>query len=88
MYDMYEIFSLELLHYDDHLCKSQIFQMMLLTQFLLYGDQDLSYDLNKNILKLSLRFIHETDRFDQDLSSFSCHKATTMSVNVNVLFAL
>ena len=35
-----------------------------LTQLLLYGDQDLSYDLNKNILKLSLWFIHETGRFD------------------------
>ena len=35
-----------------------------LTQLLSYGDQDLSYDLNKNILKLSLRFIHETGRFD------------------------
>ena len=35
-----------------------------LTQLLLYGDQDLSYDLNKNILKLTLRFIRETGRFD------------------------
>ena len=35
-----------------------------LTQLLLYGDQDLSYDMNKNILKFSLRFIHETGRFD------------------------
>ena len=35
-----------------------------LTQLLLYGDQDLSYDLNKNILKLSSRFIHETGHFD------------------------
>ena len=30
-----------------------------LTQLLLYGDE-----LNKNILKLPLRFIHETGRFD------------------------
>ena len=30
-----------------------------LTQLLLYGDQDLSNDLNKNILELTLRFIHE-----------------------------
>ena len=44
-----------------------------LTQLLSYGDQDLSYDLNKNILKLSLQF---------------GHKATTMSVNVNAFFAL
>ena len=35
-----------------------------LTQLLLYGDQDLSNDLNKNILELSLRFIHKTGRFD------------------------
>ena len=35
-----------------------------LAQLLLYGDQDFSYDWNKNILELSLRFIHETGRFD------------------------
>ena len=35
-----------------------------LKQLLLYGDQDLSYDLNENILELTLRFIHETGRFD------------------------
>ena len=35
-----------------------------LTQLLLYGNQELSYDLNKNILKLTLRFIHESGRFD------------------------
>ena len=35
-----------------------------LTQLLLYGDQDLSYDLNKNILELMLRFIHKTGHFD------------------------
>ena len=35
-----------------------------LTQLLLYGDQDLSNDLNKNILELTLRFIHNTGRFD------------------------
>ena len=29
-----------------------------------YGNQELSYDLNKNILKLTLRFIHESGRFD------------------------
>ena len=34
------------------------------TQLLLYGDQDLSNDLNKNILELTLTFIHETGRFD------------------------
>ena len=40
-----------------------------LTQLLLYGNQELSYDLNKNILKLTLRLIHETGRFDSDISS-------------------
>ena len=35
-----------------------------LTQLLLYGDQDLSNDLNRNILELTLRFIHGTDQFD------------------------
>ena len=35
-----------------------------LTQLLLYGNQELSYDLNKNILKSTLRFIHESGRFD------------------------
>ena len=35
-----------------------------LTQLLLYGNQELSYDLNKNILKLTLRFIHESGRLD------------------------
>ena len=34
-----------------------------LTQLLLYGDQDLSNDLNRSILELILRFIHETGRF-------------------------
>ena len=35
-----------------------------LTQLLLYGDQDLTDDLNRNILELTLRFIYETGRFD------------------------
>ena len=35
-----------------------------LTQLLSYGDLNLSYDLNKNVSKLSLRFIHETGPFD------------------------
>ena len=35
-----------------------------LMQLLLYDDQYLSYDLNRNILELTLRFIHETGRFD------------------------
>ena len=35
-----------------------------LTELLLYGNQELSYDLNKNILKFTLCFIHESGRFD------------------------
>ena len=35
-----------------------------LTQLLLYGDQDLSDEPNRNILEVTLRFIHETGRFD------------------------
>ena len=31
---------------------------------LLYGDQDLSNDLNRNILELTIRFIYKTGRFD------------------------
>ena len=35
-----------------------------LTHLLLYGDKDFPNDLNKNILELTLEFIHETGRFD------------------------
>ena len=35
-----------------------------LMHLLLYGDKDLSSDLNKNILELTLEFIHETGRSD------------------------
>ena len=35
-----------------------------LTQLLLYGDKDLSNDVNKEILQLTLNFIHKTGRFD------------------------
>ena len=35
-----------------------------LVQLLLYVDQELSYDLNRKILELTLRYIHETGRFD------------------------
>ena len=34
-----------------------------LVQRLLYGDQDLSYDLNRKILELTLRYIYETGWF-------------------------
>ena len=35
-----------------------------LAQLLLYGNQNLFNDLNRSILDLTLRFIHETGRFD------------------------
>ena len=35
-----------------------------LTQLLLYGDKDLSCEVNKDILRLTLCFICETGRFD------------------------
>ena len=35
-----------------------------LMQYLLYGDKDLSIDLNRKILELTLAFIHNTGRFD------------------------
>ena len=35
-----------------------------LTQLLLYGDKDLSYEVNSDILRLTIRFIRETGRFD------------------------
>ena len=37
-----------------------------LTHLLSYGDKDFPNDLNKNILELTLEFIHETCRFAQD----------------------
>ena len=35
-----------------------------LMQCLLRGDQGFSHNLDRNILELTLRFIHETDRFE------------------------
>ena len=35
-----------------------------LTQLLLYGDKDLSNEVNSDILRLTIRFIRETGRFD------------------------
>ena len=35
-----------------------------LTQLVLYYDQDVSDELNINLLELTLRFIHETSRLD------------------------
>ena len=59
-----KIFSLAWLNYYDHLVQITDLSNDALTQLLLYGDQDLSYDLNKNILELTLRFIRETGRLD------------------------
>ena len=35
-----------------------------LTQLLMYGNKDFPDEINRNILELTLRFIHETGRFD------------------------
>ena len=35
-----------------------------LTELLLYGDKDLSHEVKGDILRLTLRFIRETGRFD------------------------
>ena len=35
-----------------------------LIKLLLYGDKDLPDNINKNILELTLNFIHKTGRFD------------------------
>ena len=39
-----------------------------LVQILLYGDKNLSNEINKSILKLTLVFIHNTGRFDKKKS--------------------
>ena len=36
----------------------------LVVQLLLNGEKDLSYDLNRKLLELTLRYIHETGRLD------------------------
>ena len=35
-----------------------------LTQLLMYGNKDFPDEINRNILELTLHFIHETGRFD------------------------
>ena len=35
-----------------------------LTQLLMYGNKDFPDEINRNILELTLRLIHETGRFD------------------------
>ena len=35
-----------------------------LTQLLMYGDKDFPNEINRNILDLTLHFIHETGRFE------------------------
>ena len=37
---------------------------VVLMNLLLYGDNDLSDNMNKDILELTLNFIHKTGRFD------------------------
>ena len=36
----------------------------ILTQLLMYGSKDIPDEINRNILELTLRFIHKTGRFD------------------------
>ena len=49
-------FLLKFLHCYDNLSTE------VLTQLLLYGDENLPNDVNRNILKLTLKFIQETGR--------------------------
>ena len=43
--------------------KINSFSNIALVQLSLYGDKDLSDDINKDILQLNLNFIHRTGRF-------------------------
>ena len=56
-----------------------------LTQLLLYDDHDLSNDLNRSTLELTLHLIQETGRFDRDLHSLSI-KQPPIPFKVNILF--
>ena len=56
--------SLKLLNYYDPFLQITNLSNDVLVQLLLHGDQDLSYDLNRKITELTLRYIHETGRFD------------------------
>ena len=49
-----------------------------LTQLFLYGDEGLPNDLNRNILELTLQYIHKTGRFVWDYLNSMPH-STTMS---------
>ena len=40
-----------------------------LVQHLLYGNKDFPDDVNKNVLKMTLKFIHEFGRFDKSFLS-------------------
>ena len=62
-----KIFSLKFLYFVRPFLQSPKLSNGVLGQFLLYGDQDLSYDLNRNIFELTMRKIHETGRLDQGL---------------------
>ena len=50
----------------------------MLMKILLHGDQNFPNEINKNILLLTLQFIHISGRFDQKISqSVMSHKTTT-----------
>ena len=51
-----------------------------LTQLLLYGDQDLSYDLNKNILELTFVSFAKLVSLTKIIQPSAMHKATTTSL--------
>ena len=56
-----------------------------LTPLSLYAYQDLSYDLNKNVIELILRFIYEAGALTKILQTSAMHQATTTSVSINDL---
>ena len=58
-----EVFSLTFPFYYNHL-EYAILSNDALLQISLYGDKNFQDDLNKNVLLLTLRFIHRTGQFD------------------------
>ena len=52
-------------------------------QVLLYGDKNLPNDLNKSILLLTLNFIHQTGRLDQNISNSILSFSTTIASLAN-----
>ena len=59
-----------------------------LTQILLPGEKKPFYDLNKNIIELTLRFIQEIVALTKIFQTTFMYKAATTSVNVSASFAL